>query len=114
MPVRIHPEAYGYRPTKKFNFSVELLIIPFVMLGYLSPNIEKVELFDKVLFQNTECFIFGRRSTGQMDIRKLDGTHISASANYKKMKLIENSKHILTERSTGSFLPAVSNGVSTS
>lgn len=72
------------------------------------------KLFDKVLFQNTECFIFGRRSTGQMDIRKLDGTHISASANYKKMKLIENSKHILTERSTGSFLPAVSNGVSTS
>lgn len=72
------------------------------------------KLFDKVKYQNTECFIFGRRSTGQMDIRKLDGTHISASANYKKMKLIENSKHILTERSTGSFRLVTSNEVSTS
>lgn len=72
------------------------------------------KLFDKVLFQNIECFIFGRRSTGRMDIRKLDGTHVSASANYKNLKLLENSKHILTERSIGSFLPAASNGVSTS
>lgn len=72
------------------------------------------KLFDKVLFQNIECFIFGRRSTGRMDIRKLDGTHINASANYKKIKLLENSKHILTERRSGSFLPATSNGISTS
>ena len=72
------------------------------------------KLFDKVLFQNIECFIFGRRSTGRMDIRKLDGTHINASANYKNLKLLENSKHILTERSMGSFLPAVSSGVSAS
>lgn len=72
------------------------------------------KLFDKVLFQNTECFIFGRRSTGQMDIRKLDGTHINASINYKKLKLLENSKHILTEKRSGSFLSAASNEVSTS
>ena len=72
------------------------------------------KLFDKVLFQNIECFIFGRRSTGRMDLRKLDGTHINASANYKNLKLLENSKHILTERRTGRFLPAASNRVSTS
>lgn len=81
-----------------------------------NPNYEVYgfKLFDKVLFQNMECFIFGRRSSGQMDIRKLDGTHVNTSANYKKLKLLENSKHILTERSTGSFLPAISNVVSTS
>ena len=72
------------------------------------------KLFDKVLFQNIECFIFGRRSTGRMDIRKLDGTHINASANYKKIKILENSKHILTERNIGSLLLVASNGVSTS
>ena len=72
------------------------------------------KLFDKVLFQNIECFIFGRQSTGRMDLRKLDGTHINASANYKNLKLLENSKHILTERRTGRFLPVASNRVSTS
>ena len=77
-------------------------------------EIHGFKLFDKVLFQNTECIIFGRRSTGRMDLRKLDGTHINASANYKNLKLLDNSKHILTERSTESFLPAASNRVSTS
>lgn len=72
------------------------------------------KLFDKVLFQNIECFIFGRRSAGRMDVRKLDGTRINTSANYKNLKLLENSKHILTERSIGSFLPVASNGVSAS
>ncbi len=77
-------------------------------------EIHGFKLFDKVLFQNIECFIFGRRSSGRMDLRKLDGTHINASANYKNLKLLDNSKHILTERSIGSFLPAASGGVSTS
>ena len=55
-------------------------------------------LFDKVKYQNTECFIFGRRSSGRMDIRLLDGTHINASVGYKNLKLIENRKYYLTER----------------
>ena len=55
-------------------------------------------LFDKVRYNNTECFIFGRRSSGYFDIRKLDKTKVHTSASYKKLKLIERSKTILTER----------------
>ena len=56
------------------------------------------QLFDKVLFENKECFIFGRRSSGYFDLRLLDGTKIHKSASYKKLKLLEHNTGILTER----------------
>lgn len=56
------------------------------------------QLFDKVLYQGQECFIFGRRASGSFDIRKLDGTKLSASVSYKKLKLLEKRKSYLTER----------------
>lgn len=57
-------------------------------------------LFDKVMYKGQECFIFGRRSTGSMDLRLLDGTHINASVSYKKLELIESRKNYITERRT--------------
>lgn len=56
------------------------------------------QLFDKVLYKNQECFIFGRRSNGSFDIRLLDGTKISAGVSYKKLKLSEKRNSFLTER----------------
>lgn len=56
------------------------------------------QLFDKVLYNNQECFIFGRRSSGSFDIRMLDGTKISAGISYKKLRLLENRKSYLVER----------------
>ena len=44
---------------------------PYLVKGF--------RLFDKVLYQGQECFIFGRRSTGYMDLRLLDGTYKSIS-----------------------------------
>lgn len=57
-------------------------------------------LFDKVMYEGQECFIFGRRSTGSMDLRLLNGIHINSSVNYKKLKLIESRKNYITERRT--------------
>ena len=57
-------------------------------------------LFDKVLYKGQECFIFGRRATGRMDIRLLDGTHINASVGFKNLKLLEPRSNYLTERRT--------------
>jgi len=54
-------------------------------------------LFDMVEYQGQECFIFGRRSSGSFDIRMLDGTKVSASISYKKLKLIKKSTTILTD-----------------
>ena len=52
-----------------------------------------------MLYGRIECFVFGRRSKGYFDIRKLSGEIIHKSANYKKIKLLESSRTILTERS---------------
>ena len=63
---------------------------PYEVRGY--------RLYDKVLCKKQECFIFGRRSTGNFDIRLLDGAKLSASISCKKLKLLEMRKYVLTER----------------
>ena len=57
--------------------------------------------FDKILFENIECFIFGRRVTGRFDIRLLDGTVVSSSVSYKQLTLLECSSTLLIERGSG-------------
>ena len=68
-------------------------------------------LFDRVRFNGTECFVFGRRKTGSFAIRLLDGTKISESVTYKKLRFLEPCKYILTERRMV-LLTTASNGVS--
>lgn len=63
-------------------------------------QVKGFRLFDKVLYQGKKCFIFGRRTSGRMDIRLLDGTHINASVGYKNLKLLELRKAYLIERRT--------------
>lgn len=63
-------------------------------------KVKGFRLFDKVRFQGQECFIFGRRATGRMDIRLLNGTKVNASAGYKNLKLVDTQQYILTERRT--------------
>ena len=63
-------------------------------------EVKGFRLFDKVEFHGQECFIFGKRSTGRMDVRLLDGTHVNASTGHKNLRLLERSKHTLTERRT--------------
>jgi hypothetical protein len=60
--------------------------------------VKEFRLFDKVKYDNQECFIFGRRSSGYFDLRRLDGTSIHKSASYKKLKIITKRQSLLTER----------------
>lgn len=53
------------------------------------------KLLDKVLCLGQEGFIFGRRSSGYFDIRKLSGEKIHAGISYKKIKLLEHSNSVL-------------------
>ncbi len=55
-------------------------------------------LFDKIRYNGIECFIFGRRSTGYFDIRKVDGTVIHRSAKSKDLILVSKTKTLLWER----------------
>ena len=72
---------------KKLNQS------PYLVKGF--------RLFDKVKYNNQECFIFGRRATGYFDLRKLDGTIIHRTASYKKLELIQSRNTWLIERRVG-------------
>ncbi len=60
-------------------------------------NVMGFRLFDKVKWKGQKCFIFGRRSTGRMDLRLLDGTKINASVGYKNLRVLEMRKNILIE-----------------
>jgi len=63
---------------------------PYLVKGF--------RLFDKVLFEGKECFVFGKRSNGYFDLRMLDGTKIHASASYKKLKLLDIRQSLIMER----------------
>lgn len=63
---------------------------PYDVMGF--------RLFDKVKWKGQNCFIFGRRSTGRMDLRLLNGIKINASVGYKNLKIIEMRKNYLTEQ----------------
>mgnify|MGYP005849748791 FL=1 len=49
-------------------------------------------LFDKVLYNNEICFIYGRRKSGCFDIRDFDGKN-SKNVTYKKLKLIRGKRY---------------------
>ncbi len=53
--------------------------------------------FDKVLWNGTECFVFGRRKTGYFELRQLDGTKVHASAKAKELFLLETANTFLIE-----------------
>lgn len=76
-------------------------------------TVKGFRLFDKVLHQGEEYFIFGRRTSGYFDIRTLNGEKVNnGSVNYKKLKLIEKAKYYLTERRKAHSSPTLEVGVS--
>lgn len=67
-------------------------------LNQASYLVKGFRLFDKIEFEGQICFIFGRRSSGYFDIRKLNGEVISRSVSWKKLKILETRKSLLMER----------------
>lgn len=67
-------------------------------LNQASYIVKGFRLYDKVEYYGQVGFIFGRRSSGYFDIRKLNGEMIHRSASWKKLKLLEPRKSLLTER----------------
>ena len=62
--------------------------------------------FDKVLWKDIECFVFGRRTRGYFDIRKLDGTKLNTDVKHTELVLLETFKTFLIERRIGNSPPA--------
>jgi len=81
---QLHKRKINKGSTRKSN------IAPKEVFGF--------QLFDKVRYNNAECFVFGRRTSGYFDIRTLDGTKVSPCAKHNALQLLEKRKTILTER----------------
>ena len=61
--------------------------------------VKDFRLFDKVKYNNTEYFIFGRRKSGFFDIRDLQGNKVNnGSISCKKLKYLYTPNNYLTER----------------
>jgi len=80
---QLHKATIGKKGYRKSNQS------PKYVFGY--------QLYDKVYCKGQVCFIFSRRTKGYFDIRHIDGTRVTASITYKKMKLLEKRKTLLLE-----------------
>ena len=64
---------------------------PYLVKGF--------RLFDKVKYNGTECFVFGRRSSGSFDIRLIDGTKVHAGINSKKLEFLNiSNSYLLTQK----------------
>ncbi|MDD5454178.1 MAG: RNA-guided endonuclease IscB [Candidatus Ratteibacteria bacterium] len=69
--------------------------------------------FDKVLWNNIECFVFGRRKTGYFDLRTLDGTKVHASAKANGITLLQSANTLLIDVvGRGTLLPVLKYRVS--
>ncbi|AOV07123.1 RNA-guided endonuclease IscB [Sporosarcina ureilytica] len=101
-PLTIPSEnSYSFKQVRKNNRQLHKMTIS--KGGYRRANkaerfVKGFQLFDKVIFEGVECFIFGRRKTGYFDLRTLDGTHIHKSASFKKLRVIEKANTLLASQ----------------
>lgn len=94
-------DVFYYRKVRCHNRKIHKNTI--LKGGYRKRNqapyeVKGFRLYDKVLWKGKEYFIFGRKSTGRMDLRLLDGTHINASVGYKNLKIINMRSNYLIDR----------------
>ena len=52
-------------------------------------------LYDKVLYNGIECFVWGRRTSGSFLLRALDGTKVKDGAGHRSLTLLERSNNYL-------------------
>ena len=94
-------EVFYYRKVRCHNRQIHK--VNFRKGGIRKKNqapyvVKEFRLYDYVQWKGTKCFIFGRRTTGRMDLRLLDGTHINASVGFKNIKLLSMRKNYLCEQ----------------
>ena len=87
---QIHKVTIGKGGYRKLNQA------PKEVFGY--------QLFDRVLYNGKECFVFGRRLKGSFLIKSLQGDY-RKEVTYKKLKKLETRKTMLVEKISVSPLP---------
>jgi N6-L-threonylcarbamoyladenine synthase len=67
-------------------------------LNQAAYTVHGYRLFDRVSYNGQGGFVWARRVSGYFKVRKLNGEVLSNSISYKKLKFLEISKNLLTER----------------
>ena len=76
---------------------------PYRVKGY--------RLFDKVRYNGTECFVFGRRQSGWFALRTIDGTLVTDSVSFRKLKFLSESERILITKKRHTAIPPTAEAV---
>lgn len=112
--VRLQNEWYAVKKIRRHNRQIHkanILKGGRKKLNQAPYEVHGFRLFDKVRYDEKECFVFSRRSSGYFDLRILDGTKIHASANYKKLTLLEKSSGQIIENRMAHSSPTLEVGV---
>ena len=76
---------------------------PYRVKGY--------RLFDKVRYNGTECFVFGRRQSGWFALRTIDGTLVTDSVSFRKLTFLSESERILITKKRHTAIPPTAEAV---
>ena len=99
-----HPKAkrldkvYLIKPVRHHNRQIHKATINkggVRKLNQAPKYVKGFRLFDKVLYNGQECFIYGRRSSGSFLLKDLSKKTIKDGVLYKKLKLLERSSNYL-------------------
>ena len=99
---KLSDEEYLLKPVRSHNRQIHKQKISkggYRKLNQSPKYVFGFQLFDRVSYKEEKCFIFGRRASGNFDIRHLNGERVSAGVSYKKLKRLNPRKTILIERS---------------
>jgi N6-L-threonylcarbamoyladenine synthase len=72
---------------------------PYIVQGF--------RLFDKVLYNNIKCFVFGRRKSGYFDLRTLSGEIVHRSAKSKELILLSARRTLPMEVKWSDAIPPI-------
>lgn len=89
---------YTVRPVRHHNRQLHKATIlkgGIRKLNQASKYIFGFRLYDKVLYQGGECFVWGRRTSGSFLLRTIDGTKVKDGVGYRNLTLLERSTNYL-------------------
>ena len=100
-PLAVPTEAYYSKAVRHHNRQLHRATIlkgGIRKLNQAPTYIHNFRLFDKVQYEDTECFVWGRRATGYFLLRNIIGEKIADGVKHTKLNLLERSSNYLIQR----------------
>lgn len=102
-PLAVPTEVYYSKAVRHHNRQLHRATIlkgGIRKLNQAPTYIHNFRLFDKVQYEDTECFVWGRRVTGYFLLRNIVGEKIADGVKHTKLNLLERGSNYLIQRRT--------------